>query len=167
MSPISDKLIAALHAVDWHRGRNVAVDAAVPTKHPAHAVLAEFGGLRLKRFYGDYEVCEVDFQYLPGKDDLPRLWEAALGTELIGIAEYHNAHGELYISGLGKVFGNSIIHPAFWYVGNTFQEAMEHIVEGHPGRPMLLDSETSAMHYGREYTRDDAEVLHQSSPEIQ
>ena len=166
MSLVPDDLVSKFEESGWYHGRRVAVDAGVPADHPAHAVLAEFGGLRLMRFYGDYEVCEVEFLYVADKDDHPRLWEAALGTQLVGIAEHHNSHGELWMSDRGIVFGNSMIHPAFWYLGNTFHEAVENLMAGRPGRPMLLDSEASATHHGREYTRGDAEVLHTLSPEL-
>ena len=166
MSLVPDDLVSKFERSGWHHGRQVAVDSGVPVDHPAHAVLAEFSGLRLMHFHGDYEVCEVDFQFVADKDDYPRLWEAALGTELVGIAEHHNAHGELWMSDRGHVFGNSMIHHAFWYIGSTFHEAIENLMAGRRGRPMLLDSEASATHFGREYTRSDPEVLHPSSAEL-
>ena len=165
MSLVPSDLESKFEKSGWHRGRRVAVDPRVPVNHPAHLVLAELGGLKLMRSFGDYEVCEVDFQYLPEKDDLTARWEAALGIELVGMAEHHNGHGELLIGTTGHVFGNSFIHYAFWHVGSTFHEATVNLMAGNPHRPMLLDHETS-MHFGREYTRNDPEVLHPSSPEF-
>jgi hypothetical protein len=166
MSLVPVDLTEKFEQSGWHRGRRVAVDSRVPVGHPAHLILAEFGGLKLMRFYGDYEVCEVDFRHLPEKDDRTLCWEAALGAELVGIAEHHNVHGELLISSTGHVFGNSIVHPAFWLEGSSFQEAMGNLMAGHPDRPMLLDTDTSVMLFDREYTQDDPEVLHPSSPEL-
>lgn len=166
MSLVPPELERKFEKSGWQRGRQVPVDPSVALDHPAYRVLAELGGLKLMRFYGDYEVCEVDFQYLPEKGELAAQWEDVLGIELVGMAEHHNAHGELLISTNGHVFGNSFIHPAFWHVGSTFPEAMINLMAGNHGRPMLLERETS-MHFGREYTRDDPEVLHPSSPELQ
>lgn len=165
MSLVPSDLQSEFGRSGWGPGRQVAVDPRIPIDHPAHLVLAELGGLRLMRFYGDYEVCEVDFQYVPDKSGLTARWEAALGTELIGMAEHHNANGELLIASTGHVFGNSVVHYAFWHVGSTFHEAMRNLMAGKLGRPMLLGHETS-VHFGREYTRDDPEVLHPASPEL-
>jgi hypothetical protein len=89
-----------------------------------------------------------------------------LGVELVGIAEAHNAHGELLLSDSGHVFGNSYIHPAFWYEGRTIQEAVRNILAGVRSRPMLLDGEASVTLYGETYGRDDPEVLRPNSPEL-
>ncbi|MBV9882449.1 MAG: hypothetical protein JO276_05520, partial [Sphingomonadaceae bacterium] len=84
MSVVSWELEPALRAAGWLHGRRVSVDSAVPDNHPAHAVLAELGGLRLMVDYDGYEVCEVEFQSLPEKADFVLSWEKALGTELVG-----------------------------------------------------------------------------------
>jgi SUKH-3 immunity protein len=166
MSLVPDSLACKFQESGWYPDRQVEVDGRVPADHPARAVLSEFGGLRLMRFYGDYEVCEIEFRYLADKDDFPRRWEAVLGTELVGIAEHHNAHGELWMSSQGHLFGNGMVAPAFWHVGSTFQESIENLMAGHPGRPMLLDTQASVRHFGREYTRNDPEVLRPTSPEL-
>ncbi len=166
MSLVPASLESKFRESGWYPGRRVAVDERVPVDHPAHAVLAELGGLRLTRLYGDYEVCEIDFQHVADKDDYPRLWEAALGTELVGIAEHHNAHGDLWMSGRGHVFGNGMVAPVFWHIASTFQEAIENLMAGHPGRPMLLDAQSTTMSYGREFSWNDPEVLRPSSPEL-
>lgn len=166
MSAITPDLISMFQAAGWYSGRRVEVDPAVPSDHPAHQVLGELGGLQLPKLYGDYEVCEIDFQYVPLKEERIRLWEEALGVQLIGIAELHNAHGEMLLSDSGHVFGNSYIHPAFWYDGRTLGEAIRNIWIGEQSRPMLLDHEASVMLYGRTYTRDDPAVLGPNSPEL-
>jgi len=112
------------------------------------------------------QVCEVEFQSLPQKFDLVAQWEQALGTELVGIGKNDNAHGEVWIDSKGFVFGNSIIHSAFWLVGENFAVALGNLLSGDEGRPMLLESEVSAMHFGRSYSRADPEVLLASSPEF-
>lgn len=138
----------------------------MPVSHPAYLVLAELSGLQVYRFNDSYEVCEVDFQFVPEKLDLTERWEAELGTVLIGFAEHHNGHGELLISATGHVFGGGLVGSGFWFVGSTFQEALMNLMAGIPFRPMLLETDTSVSLYGRTYTRADPEVLHAMSPEL-
>ena len=116
--------------------------------------------------YDGYEVCEIEFQSLPEKCDLVTQWEEALDTELVGIGEHHNGHGELWMSRGGFVFGNSIIHEAFWLVGNSFAIALANLLSKHRDRPMLLREGDSVMLYGDRYTWDDPEVVRPSSPEF-
>lgn len=166
MSIVPENLASRMEEAGWYPGRRVAVDSTVPRHHPAYQVIEELGGLRLMVMFDDYQVCEAEFRPLPDKDDLVRDWEQALGTELVGIGEHHNEHGEFWMAGTGFVFGNSIIHPAFWLVGTSFAAALDNIIAVRRGRPMLLEREESAMHYGRAYTRDDPEVLLPSSPQL-
>lgn len=166
MSIVPYKLQSRLEESGWFRGRQVSVDDRVPVSHPAHHVLAELSGLQLYRFFESYEVSEVDFQYIPDKLELTESWEAELGTEMIGFAEHHNGHGELFISATGHVFGGGLVGPGFWFVGGTFQEALVNLMAGVPFRPMLLKTETSVSLYGRTYNRSDPEVLHATSPEL-
>jgi hypothetical protein len=166
MSLVPASLTSEFKGAGWYDGRRVAVHPDVSVEHPAHAVLAAFGGLRLPRLYGGYEVCEVHFIHVPEKDDLPRLWEIALGTELVGFAEHHNAHGSLWMSARGHVFGNGDVAPLFWHIGSTFTTAIENLIKGEPGRPLLLAGQTTTIWYGREYTSADIEVLRPLSPEL-
>jgi hypothetical protein len=153
-------------AAGWLHGRRVPVPSFVSEHHQAHAVLAELGGLRLMVDHGGYEICEIEFQSLPEKSDLVTHWEEAFDTELVGVGELHNAHGELWMSGGGFLFGNSIVHEAFWLVGNGFAIALINILSKQRDRPMLLREGESVMLYGHRYTWNDPEVLRPSSPEF-
>jgi hypothetical protein len=68
-------------------------------------------------------------------------WEAALGTQMIGIAEQDGGHAELYLSERGQVIGCSIVHPACYLIGRTVREAFEAIGSGRRAQPMLLPDE--------------------------
>jgi hypothetical protein len=166
MTIVPPELWVRLEKIGWHQNRRVPVDSRVPPDHPAHTTLAELGGLRITWEYEDFVVTEADFQFVPSDPGLARCWEQALDTRMIGIGEYHNAHGELLMSETGHVFGSSIIHPAFWLQGRSIGEALESLISNERGRPMLLENEVSAMHYGEIYTHDDAQVLNPSSPEL-
>jgi hypothetical protein len=166
MSVVPPQWTREFEEAGWRPGRNVPVDSRVPPEHPAHGVLAELGGLELNMMYGDYEVCEASFQYLAHKDRRVERWETALHIRLIGIAEHHNAHGELHMSDKGQVFLNSIIHPAFGLVGRSFNEAIDNLLAKRNPRPMLLADDNSIMIGGVALTHADPEVLGPSSPEL-
>lgn len=99
MSVVPGSMSAVFKAAGWFDGRHVAVPPAVPISHPAYAVLAEFGGLTLMN-PAPY-ICSISFQHLTrGASDMIA-WEAALGTDMIGIAEEDDGHATLYLSGRG------------------------------------------------------------------
>ena len=142
------------------------VDPRVPTDHPAYEALAEFGGLCLTKRTNNYTVSEVDFQYSEWPDERADSWETALDTRLVAIAELHNAHGTMYMSKGGFLLGISEVHPACWFDGRSLAEALTNIFTDVRSRPMLLDHEKTTNLYGREFTRDDPEVLTAESPEL-
>jgi hypothetical protein len=148
----------------WCEGRETPVDTTVPQSHPARAVLAELTGVRLTR-PGD-DIVEVDFKYIKDNDPLIIEWASALGMQIVGIAEAHNAHGELYITDRGHVIGSSIIHGACWFQGRSFAEAMEAILSGTRSRPMLLPGQTEMMLYGNTFRHGDAALITPGSPEL-
>jgi hypothetical protein len=85
-------------AAGWRPGRRLAVSPAVKTDHPACAILAEFDGLRIGQV-GLGEECgtsDVVFQLL-WPDDKIRVWGKLLATQLVGVAEVHHDHEELFV----------------------------------------------------------------------
>ncbi len=142
-------------AAGWRPGRRVAVSPAVAADHPACAILAEFGGLRVGQV-GLGEECgtsDVVFQPLWPNDSI-RVWEELLATQLIGVAEAHHGHEELYADHHGRLFGASIIHDAFYFHGASFGEAMERLLLGRRAQPMLRPDQDNVMLYGEEFTAD-------------
>jgi hypothetical protein len=146
-------------AAGWHPGRRVAVSPAVAADHPARAILAEFGGLRVGRAApggsGADECAKSDVAFRQGQDEgVRRVWEELLGTQLIGMAEAHNGHEGLYVDGDNRVFGASIVHDAFYFHGALFEEAMERLLSGRRAQPMLRPDQDRVVLYGDEFTAD-------------
>jgi hypothetical protein len=105
---------SAFAAAGWKAGRQVTVPAVVPHQHPAHAVLAEFGGLVVGQ-NGPGEECTkstLSFGYIEPHRAILR-WADLLQSRLIGVAEIEDGHAELYADTSGRWFFASCIHDAF------------------------------------------------------
>lgn len=85
-------------------------------------------------------------------------WSQRLGVELVGIAGLQWGHGELFMAADGRCFGRSRMHPAFFFVGEAFAAAVEAVLLGRRGRPLLRPDQTSVTLYGIRYTADSPEV---------
>ncbi len=107
----------------------------------------------------------VEFKHVIDEGRDVAAWEAALQATAIGIGELHNAHGELYMTNRGQLFGISVIHPACFFEGRTFDEAITAIVQEKRSRPMLLPGQDRVELYGEEFLQGDAEVVGPTSPE--
>jgi hypothetical protein len=138
-------------------GRKVAVDPAVPPQHAAHAVLAEVGGLRLVE--PAPSIASIAFGHVQDGAEMVRLWEDALATTMVGIAEVDDGHAELYLTDRGQVIGCSLVHDAFWLVGKTFSAAMDEISAGKRPAPMLLPGQHEVWLYGELFRPGEAGVI--------
>jgi len=148
-------------AAGWHPARRVTVPSSVPADHPAAAILAMFGGLTVTPAREAGEECATDdlaFQELEPDEPATGVWGVLLGTRLIGVAEMHRGHGELYVAGDGRCFGRSLVHDAFYFEGASFPEAMERSLLGRRSRPMLRPDQSSVTLYGIQYTADSPEI---------
>jgi hypothetical protein len=113
MSAVPDSMRKAFEAAGWTEGRQIDVVSSVPLHHPAHAVLAELGGLTLTD--PSPNICSIEFRHVnEGVSDL-MAWTAALGTDMVSIAEADDGHATLYLTGRGQVIGCSNVHPAFFW----------------------------------------------------
>lgn len=133
----------------WCPNRAVQLLSSVPAGHPAIGILTQFGGLRVGAA-GPGQECatsDVDFQERPSNPTRD-LWTRLLRTELVGIAEMHNAHEELYIDREGRCYGASQIHDAFYFEGSSFNEAIERLLLGLRSRPMLRPDQEVVQMYG-------------------
>lgn len=157
MSVVPEKMQTPFRGAGWFEGRHVAVDASVPTGHPANAVLAELGGLSLLEPAPN--VCSIAFRHVTEGAPFVAAWEAALGTTMVGIAEEDDGHAELYLTQEGQVIGCSLIHPACFLVGRTFAEAMDAIGRGERARPMLLPAQEEVTLYGVSFRQGDEAVI--------
>lgn len=147
----------------WYPGRTIPVPAAVPTDHPAWDVLAVFGGLVIlerdpEPRPGWPPIEALVFRALTPAYHDAKVWSGLLRTQLIGIADFHNAHGELYLAADGRCFGASLIHDAFFYEGASFADAVDGILLNRRARPMLRPDQSSVTLYGEQFTADSAEL---------
>jgi hypothetical protein len=134
----------------WFPGRAVSVPPSVPSDHPAWVVLAAVGGLSVGACGAGEECATSDLRFSALEPDpaVTEVWGPLLGTQLVGIAEVHHAHGELYIDTAGRCFGSSCIHDAFYFEGESFAEAVERLLLGRRSRPMLRPDRVAATLYG-------------------
>lgn len=161
MDLLTPILAPYFHAAGWTPHRTVVLPDEVPCAHPAHAILRAFSGLTVGKTGSGLECAtdDVAFGHIAEKEKRVLAWEVALGTQLIGIATIHNAHGELFVDATGRMFTNSIIHPAFAFAGESFVEGMERLLTGVRQQPMLLPADDSIMFYGTEFRAGDPAVL--------
>lgn len=157
MSIVPSSMTNKFEAAGWFPGRTIEVAPAVPFDHPAHAVLAEIGGLALSNPAPN--ICSVAFRHVTeGASDLAE-WEAALGTDMVSFAEEDDGHATLYLSGRGHVFGRSNVHPAVFLIGRTIGEALDALGSGRRAQPMLLPDEDEITLYGVTFRQGDREVI--------
>ncbi|WP_084030352.1 SUKH-3 domain-containing protein [Bradyrhizobium paxllaeri] len=147
-------------AAGWRPGRTVALSPALRANHPATAILAEFGGLTVGQT-GAGEECaksDVAFRELSPDDLVLGVWDKLLQTQLVGIADVHHAHAELYVDSSGRCFTASVVDDGFSFEGATFGEAIERLLLGRRSRPMLRPDQNTVRHYGEEIRIDDPRV---------
>jgi hypothetical protein len=148
-------------AAGWFPGRRVAVSSAVPANHPAAAILAALAGLTVTPDREAGEECAPDdlaFRELWPDESITVVWAKLLATQLVGVADMHHGHGELYVAADGRCFGRSCIHDAFYFEGASFAEAAEGSMLGRRARPLLRPGQTSVTLYGTRFTADSPEV---------
>jgi SUKH-3 immunity protein len=153
---LPDSVRQSFVAAGWQPERQVAVPSSVPAEHPAAAIVAALGGLNVVPNRKSGEECapnDLAFREVT-LDDYINVWATLLGTLLVGIAEVHDGHGELYVATDGRCFGRSCIHDAFYFEGQTFADAVERSLLGRRVRPMLLPDQPSVSLYGIQYTPD-------------
>ncbi|HVL14786.1 MAG TPA: SUKH-3 domain-containing protein [Gemmata sp.] len=154
-------------AAGWYPGRQTVVSATIPFDHPAAAILAAFGGLTVTPDREAGEECAPDdvvFRELWPDESITGVWARLLGTLLIGVAEMHRGHGELYLAADGRCFGRSCVHDAFYFEGSSFTEAAERAMLGRRSRPLLRPDQSSVRLYGIQYTADSPEVYRYAPP---
>src|SRR5262245_57197006 len=148
-------------AAGWFPARRVAVSLALPANHPATTILSTLRGLTVKPDRQSGEECAPDdlaFCEFGPNDSSVEMWEGLLDTQLVGVAEMHRGHGELYVAADGRCFGRSCVHDAFYFEGANFAAAAERAMFGRRSRPLLRPDQTSVMLYGIRFTSDSPEV---------
>ena len=152
-------LTAAFEGAGWYPERAVALPAGVPVDHPAASLLATLSGLAVGRTGKGIECAASDirFGFVPSRPDVSA-WGDRLGTSLLGVAEYHNAHAELFVDTSSRCFGQSRIHDAFYFEGDPFWDAVARIIEGRRARPLLRPGQGAVRLYGHRFTADSPEL---------
>lgn len=56
----------------------------------------------------------------------------------------------------GRVFGNSVVHDAFYFLGIDLREALQRLLCGRRAIPMLRPDQTSITLYGDTFVEGDA-----------
>ncbi|MEM8882790.1 MAG: SUKH-3 domain-containing protein [Planctomycetota bacterium] len=162
---IPENVRSLLERAGWSPDRRVELSAdclnAVEGGHPAGPILESLTGVSIESGGAGIECAtsDVAFQWLGGNPhEKVQTWAGLLGTQLVGVAEVHHAHGELYVAADGRCFGMSMIHDAFWLEGESFGEAVDRLARGLRSRPMLRPEQTSVRMWGVEFDRASPEL---------
>ncbi len=158
---LPDSVQSRFVAAGWQPERRVAVSAAVPADHPALAILAAFGGLIVTPEDDTGEECatnDLAFHELWPAPSITEAWSQLLDTKLVGVADVHRGHGELYVAADGRCFGASCVHDAFYFEGASFAEAVERLLLGRRSRPLLRPDQSSVTLYGVQFKWDSPEI---------
>ena len=147
----------------WFPGRLVAVPISVPKSHPAARIWAAFGGLSVgsvRQGMGT-SASDIQFSWFEDESHDQRIWSALLATKLIYAGSCHNAHGAIFIASDGRWFHQSDISDSFWFVADTWEEALSNTLLGiKQDRPMLRRGQESVWSYGDEIFADDPRLYH-------
>lgn len=127
-----------------------------PEGHPAATVLLELEGLSVGDCEAGEECARSDIAFGRNEqleqDRAILAWQSVLGTELVCIGEVHHFHGALFMDSSGACYQSSQIHEAFSFEGATLGAAVERILLGRKGQPMLLPGQSSVQMYGEKIT---------------
>jgi hypothetical protein len=149
------EVLSLFERAGWYVNRHVTESLPIPFSHPAAQILASFAGLEVQPESEAGIECatsDINFGPLSEDDSLVAQWAALLETDLVGFAEYHCSHGALYVASDGRCYGLSYIHPAFYYCGSTFSDAIIKILKGYKAKPMLLPNQDEVTLYGETHT---------------
>ncbi len=161
MIAISGKAARLLAEAGWTSGRRAPVSDTIPKTHPAAAILESLSGFRIGEIGPGLECAKSDVNFRAvddGREDIASL-EDLLGEILVGIAEVHEAHGELYLDGRGRCFGVSLMHSATWFEGKSLDVALERLLTGLRPQPILLPGQNDVMFFGETYGAGDARLF--------
>jgi hypothetical protein len=92
-----------------------------------------------------FAFCDADAEY-------GSCWSSLIASKLIALAEVGNCHGWLFVDEVGRFFGASQVHDAFYFEGNNFAEAAERLLLGQRARPMLKPDQDEIYLYGEKFT---------------
>jgi hypothetical protein len=154
-------LLTLFEQAGWLPGRQVPVSSRVPGNHPAHAILSSFAGLRVGAAGEGLECASSDIAFCDedSETSAETRWGQYLGSQLICVGYQHNEHGVVFIDSLGRVFGESLIHEAFWFDGEGIWTGIENVLRGRRSRPLLSPGQDAVSLYGDHYKRGDRRIF--------
>lgn len=149
---LPQSVVPLFRAAGWLSLVRKAPPRNAPKEHPAAAVLLELEGLSVGDCEAGEECARSDIAFGRNErleqDSAVQAWQSLLGTKLVCIAELHRFHGALFIDSSGACYQSSQVHEAFSFEGATFGAAVERILLGRKGQPMLRPDQPSVQMYG-------------------
>lgn len=145
------QFITAFEVAGWTSMRHVKVHDDVPLNHPAHKLLASFGGLHINPLCDRGAECgtsDIMFQYVEHRFECVDEWEKRLAVELCGVALASRTYMQVWLAADGRVFGSNDITDQFCFVGATIDNAIFNLLSGVRVRPLLPPGQTETMMYG-------------------
>jgi hypothetical protein len=137
------------------------VTSHITPNHPATAILSAFIGLAVGKCDAGEECATSDVVFEMDKDDREYLqecveiWNELLSTSLIVIAWVHREHGALFVDSTGRMFDMPMVQDAFFFCGESFEEAMRCLLFGRRiSRPMLRPDQEFVFYDGKPMTVD-------------
>jgi hypothetical protein len=164
MTLVPTDLLSYFKRAGWKPQRSVALPTSItdqiPDDHPAGPILSEFSGLTVGKNGAGKEcgTSDVAFQFIQRTEESD-VWNALLGTTLVGIAKVDSNHADLFVDSLGRYFYFSSVHDAACFEGASFDESMRRLLLGIRCQPMLRPDQQSVTVYGDEFTADSPEVF--------
>jgi hypothetical protein len=129
--------------------------------HPGAGILAALAGLHAGAAGPGRECPTSDIKFCwldDGFDGYIGLWEKLLKTTLVGVGEFDDGNGALYVAEDGRCFGLCLISEQFYFSGQHLEDALERFIVGLRLTPMLEPDEPQVTAYGITYTHDSAEI---------
>jgi hypothetical protein len=166
MITISGEAARLLAKAGWTPGQRAPAPDIIPKPHPAVEILQSLSGFHIGESEAGVECAKSDVAFRAvdvGRKDMARL-EALLGKTLVGVAEVHNAHAELYVDTRGRCFGVSLMHTATWLQGETLDIALEGLLVGLRPRPILLPGQDYVLFFGDAHRVGDSHLFDPAAP---
>lgn len=132
------------------------MDAGIPPEHSATEVLRKLGGLDVGVSGTGLECAtsRLSFSSFDADEDIAA-WSDLLGVILVAVARTDDGYCELYIADDDRCFLLETAGGAFFYLADSFLEAVEALLLGRRARPLLRPGATAATAYGEEISADD------------
>ena len=153
---LPESVLPLFQAAGWPSLAEDPTGWCAPADHPAIAILRELDGLTVGDCGTGEECARGDIAFGRDeeleKDEIVLEWQSLLATTLISIGEVHHFHGVFFIDSSGSCYQSSLIHEAFSFEGASFGAAVERLLLGRKGQPMLRPNQGSVSMYGETIT---------------